>query len=118
MDKQRKIAPSVRTIVPHLNTAYNLVAWSTCAIYGWSKGLIIPVRNGRRPRAGVGPCSLLYSVAPLDPAVLAGLVQFLPAVPPRANYVPGRHATRISPLELLDDYRTVRLARPPRSGLL
>jgi len=47
--------------------------------------------------------SLLYGVAPLDPAVMAGVAAMLLTVTFIANYVPARRATRIDPMRALHD---------------
>jgi predicted permease len=45
--------------------------------------------------------TLLYGVAPLDPAVMIGVAVLLLAVTLIANYIPARRATRIDPMEAL-----------------
>jgi len=45
--------------------------------------------------------AMLYGVAPLDPAVMAGVALLLLIVALIANYVPARRATRIHPMDAL-----------------
>jgi putative ABC transport system permease protein len=43
----------------------------------------------------------LYGVAPLDPAVMAGVAGLLFVVALAANYIPAHRATRIDPMQAL-----------------
>jgi putative ABC transport system permease protein len=45
--------------------------------------------------------AMLYGVAPLDPAVMAGVAALLLIVVLVANYIPARRATRIDPMDAL-----------------
>jgi putative ABC transport system permease protein len=62
-------------------------------------GLLIGMAGAAAIASALG--SLLYGVAPLDPAVMAAVAALLLMVTLIANYVPARRAIRIDPMEAL-----------------
>jgi len=72
-------------------------------IWNGLKAVLIGLAAGMASAAALASAlrALLYGVAPLDPAVMAGVAALLLAVALIANYVPARRATRIDPIAAL-----------------